>query len=254
MLNEILTLDIYRFFMIFARFGAALMLMPGFGGRISATRVRLTLALVLSLVMLPVVGSTYPSMPTEMGGLLLMLLGEVLVGLFLGLLLQVVMAALHLTGTFIGFQVGMTNAFSFDSVAEQQSSILTGFLNVVAITLIFAVDLHHAMLRGIVDSYVLFAPGAPLPLDDFATTLAQTLAASFTMGIRLGAPFVAFALVFYGALGLLAKLSPQIQVFFVALPLQIAIGLWFLIFTMPLMYLMFLRYFEDSLFPFLIGG
>lgn len=251
MLNEIITLDIYRFLMIFTRLGAALMLMPGFSGQLISTRIRLLLALALSLVLLPAVGTLYPPLPRHMGGLVLLIMGEVLVGIYLGVLTQMLMSCLNIAGTFIGFQVGLTNAFSFDAVAEQQGSTLTALVSTIGLLAVFATDMHHLMLRALADSYATFTPGQPLPLDDFSETLSHVMSASFGLGLQLAAPVLAFGLIFYSGLGLLSRLAPQIQIFFVALPLQVIAGLAMLMVGLPLMVMLFLRWFEAGLMPFL---
>ena len=251
MLNEILTLDIYRFFLIFTRIGAALMILPGLGGNLVSTRTRLLLGLAIALVLLPALGARLPPLPRHVGALLLLLGGEVMIGLYLGILAQTLMSALNVAGTFISFQVGLTNAFSFDAVAEQQSSTLTAFLTNTALIGLFVTDQHHLMLRALVDSYTLIAPGAPLPLGDFAETLGHLLSQSFNFALHLAAPLLAFGMIYNVALGLMSRLSPQIQVFFIGLPLQLLGGLWMLMVALPLLIMLFLRWFEDGLVPFL---
>lgn len=251
MLNEILTLDIYRFFLIFTRLGAALLLMPGFSGQLVSSRIRLLLALALSLVLLPVVGTLYPPLPRQVGSLVVLILGEAMVGAYMGVLTQILMACLSIAGSFIGFQVGLTNSFSFDAVAEQQSSTLTALLSNIALVALFATDMHHLMLRAMADSYATFMPGQPLPLDDFSETLGHLMSASFGLGVQLSAPVLAFGLIFYSGMGLLSRLAPQIQVFFVAMPLQVAAGLGMLMVALPMIVMIFLRWFEAGLIPFL---
>lgn len=251
MLNEILTLDIYRFLLIFTRMSAAMLLMPGFAGQLVSTRIRLLMALAFSLVLLPVVGALYPALPRHMGALVMLIGGEAMVGIYLGVLTQMLMACLNVAGTFIGFQVGLTNAFSFDAVAEQQSSTLTALLANIALVALFATDMHHLMLRALADSYATFTPGHPLPLDDFSETLGHLMSASFGLGVQLSAPVLAFGLIFNAGLGLLSRLAPQIQVFFVALPLQVVCGLGMLMVALPLIIMIFLRWFEAGLMPFL---
>lgn len=251
MLNEILTLDIYRFLLVFTRLGAALMLMPGFSGQLVSSRIRLLLGLALSMLLLPVVGGLYPPLPRHMGGLLLLIIGEVLVGVYLGIMTQMLMACLNIAGTFIGFQIGLTNAFSFDAVAEQQGSTLTALISTIGLLAILATDMHHMMLRALADSYAIFTPGHPLPLDDFSETLSHVMSASFGLGLQLSAPVLAFGLIFYSGLGLLSRLAPQIQVFFVALPLQVVAGLAMLMISLPLLVMLFLRWFEAGMMPFL---
>lgn len=252
MLNEILTLDIYRFFLIFARIGAAMMVLPGLGGQLVATRIRLILSLAITLVMLPVVGTKLPPLPNQLSSLVLLIGSEAMIGLYMGILAQTLMSTLNVAGTFIGFQIGLTNAFSFDTVAEQQSSTITAFLSNVALIAIFTTDLHHLMLRAVTDSYAVIVPGQPLPLNDFAETLSKLLSAAFNFALQLAAPLLAFGIIYNVALGLMSRLSPQIQVFFIALPLQVMGGLWMLMVALPLLILLFLRWFEQGLYPFLL--
>lgn len=251
MLNEILTLDIYRFFLIFTRLGATIMLLPGFSGQLVSTRIRLLIALALSLLLLPVAGPLFPPLPRQVPNLILLIGGEVLVGIYLGVVTQMLMAALNIAGTFISFQIGLTNAFSFDAVAEQQSSTITALLANIALIAIFATDMHHLMLRALADSYATFVPGQPMMLGDFSETLGHLMSQSFGFGIQMAAPILAFGLIFNSGLGLLSRLTPQIQVFFVALPLQLIGGVAMLMVALPLMIMQFLRWFEAGLIPFL---
>jgi flagellar biosynthetic protein FliR len=253
MLAELLALDAFAFLLIFARLGAAMMLLPGFGSRLLAARARLILALALTVVVLPVLSPQLPRLPDSPAVLVLLLAGEITVGFFLGMVSQALMVALNLAGTFIGFQSAMANAFIVDPVAEQQSSILPSFLANVALVLIFATDLHHLMLRAAIGSYDLFAPGAPLPLGDLANSLTQLVGRAFTLGLQLAGPVMVFGLVFNGGLGLLSRLMPQMQVYFVAMPLQVTIGTLLLIVTLPAMMMWFTRFFEEGLLPF-AGG
>lgn len=251
MLNDILTLDIYRFFLIFTRIGAALMIVPGLGGSLVPTRVRLIFALAMSLVLLPVLGGGLPPLPTRLSNLFFLIGSEAMIGLYLGILTQTLMSTLHVAGTFIGFQVGLTNAFSYDAVAEQQSSTLTAFFTNTALIAIFVTNLHHLMIEAIAGSYAVMVPGQPLPLGDFAETLSKLLSSSFNFALQLAAPLLAFGIIYNVALGLMSRLSPQIQVFFIALPLQVMAGLWMMMVALPLIIILFLRWFQDGLMPFL---
>jgi len=251
-LSELITTDIYRFLLIFTRLGTALMVMPGFGGATVPVRPRLVLALALSFLLLPVVGAQVPPLPRNPGGLALLVLGEATVGFFLGMVAQVLISALSIAGAFMGFQIGLTNAFSFDAIAQQQSQLLSSFLSTLALTAVFAGDLHHLMLRAVADSYALFQPGQPLPLDDFSTTITHLLSGAMWLGLRMSAPILVFGLVFYAGMGLLSRLVPQMQVFFIAVPVQVLVGLWMLMVALPVMMLLFLRSFESGMLPYLL--
>jgi len=250
-LNEIITTDIYRFLLLFTRIGVALMIMPGFGGITVQTQIRLVLALSISFIMLPVLGSLLPPLPRNPAGLLLLIFAEAAVGFFLGVMVQVLLAALDIAGSFVGFQIGMTNAFSFDAISQQQSQLLSAFLANIALVVIFAADLHHLMLRAVADSYALFPPGQALPLDDFSHTITTMLGGAFALGIKMSAPILVFGLTFYSGLGLLSRLVPQLQVFFIAMPVQLLVGMWMLMVALPLMMTLFMRSFEAGLIPYL---
>ena len=237
--------------LVFIRISAALMAMPGLGGTLVQARARLWVGMSFAFVMLPVVAPTIPPLPHQPAQLFLLILGEIVIGLFLGAVTQALMSSMDMAGTFVGFQTGMTNAFSFDAISQQQSQLLTGFLNTVALTVIFASDMHHQMLRAITESYDVFPPGQPLMLEDFSTTLAHLATHSFEMGMRLAAPVLVFGMVFQSGMGLLSRLVPQMQIYFVAMPVQLLLGLWMLMVGLPMMMLLFLQDFAAGLGPFL---
>ena len=251
MLTEYLSTNIYQFMVIFIRLSAALMAMPGLGGTLVPTRARLWIGMSFAFAIMPIVAPTLPPLPHSPGALFLLILGEIVIGLFLGAVTQALISSVDLAGTFVGFQVGMTNAFSFDAISQQQSQLLTGFLNTLALTVVFCSDLHHQMLQAAAESYDLFPPGQPLLLNDFATTLAHLATHSFEIGIRMAAPVVAFGLVFQAGMGLLSRLVPQMQIYFVAMPLQLLLGLWMLMVGLPLMMSIFSQDFAAGLGPFL---
>ncbi len=254
MLSDLLTYDVFQFLLVFARLGAVIMMLPGFGSPMVSTRIRLILALGLCLVVTPVVGSGLPAMPQQPAALLLLLFGEITIGLFLGLTVQALMVALNLAGSYMSYQSGMANALVRDPVSEQQSLIIPSFMANLAVVMIFVTDLHHLMLRAAVDSYLLFRPGAPLPLGDFANAFARTLGDSFALGLQLAGPVLVFGVIFNTGLGLISRLMPALQVYFVAIPIQVLVGILLLSATLPAMMMWFLRAMEDGLLPFTAGG
>ncbi len=254
MLNQILNLNVYDFLMIFVRIGAALMVMVGFGGLMVPVRVRLLFALVFSVALMPVLGPLLPARPAQPASLTLLIFEEATIGLYMGLISQFLITAVQLAGAFMSFLIGISNAFSFDDIANQQSEVLTTFLTNLALVAIFITGLDHLMQRALVDSYSLFPPGKPLFLDDFSSVLARTLSASFVMGLRLAAPLLVFGLVFYAGMGLLSRLVPQMQVFFVAMPIQVLFGLWLVMVSLPVVVLVFLRYFANGIGAYVAPG
>ena len=107
------------------------------------------------------------------------------------------------------------------------------------------------MLMAVADSYTLFIPGAVPEFGDLADTFARFVAQSFLLGFQIATPFLFVGILFYVGLGLLARLNPQLPVFFVALPVQIWIGLFVMLIAFPAGLLWFLNYFESNMGRFL---
>ena len=250
MLQDLLPAQLFAYMLVFLRVGSAMMLLPGFGEPYVPARLRLLLALTIAVIVAPVLGNTLPVMPESAAALALLLLGEILIGFFLGTVARMYMAALTTAGMVIAYMSSMANALTNDPSAAQQGSIAGTFLLIVAVMTIFALNLHHAMLFAIIDSYELFVPGLPPPVADFADMISRVVGRTFLLSFQLATPFIAVGLIFFLGLGLLGRLMPQMQVFFVAMPLQIAAGFVVLVLVLPAILRVFIGAFQGSLLPF----
>lgn len=251
MLEEVLKADLFAFFLVFARVGSAVMLIPGFGESFVSPRIRLMIALSLTLVIAPVVAPGLPGLPGDVPTMLLLLGGEIVIGLFLGMVARFLFNALQTAGMIIAYQTGLASAVINDPTAAIQGALFSAFLGILGIVVIFESGLHQLILGSVVDSYGVFVPGNLPPLGDFSNVAARVVANSFDLAMRLAAPMIVVALIFYLGLGLLGRLMPQMQVFFVALPLQISIGLLVLGLSVTAGMIYFLNaygnYFESAL-------
>jgi len=254
MLTGLLPELTFAYLLVFARVGAILMVLPGFGETYISPRVRLVIALALSIVVQPVVSQGMPGMPNAPVDLLPLLGGEVLIGIFIGGAIRLLVAALHVAGIVISFQSSLGFAQFFDPAQGAQGALLGSFLTLMGMTMIFMSDLHHLMLMAVVDSYELFPVAGGPPVDDFALMATQAVANSFFVGIQISAPFIAYALLLYIGMGLVNRLMPQMQVFFIVMPLQIMLALLFLMITLGAIGLWFLEHFESGTATFLVGG
>lgn len=251
MLRDILTLNIFAFFVVFARVGTTLMLLPGYSTAYVSPRIRLAFALTVSFVMMPTVGEAVPEPPSSVADLAILMTGEVVVGAFFGTLARILIAALQTAGTFIALFASIANAFVQDPIAEQQSSTVSGLLTVIGLTLVFATGTDRLMLQAVADSYTLFVPGQPPAIGDFSDTTAHYVSQSFRLGLQLSAPFLVLAMVYYIGLGLLGRLMPQLQVFFFGMPAQIGMQLWLLMVAVSGMLMVFMTHFREAFLGFL---
>ena len=152
--------------LVFGRVGAMLMLLPSFGERGIPSCARLGLALAVTLVIAPTVRDGFGALPRTLWGLGFLLMGEVAIGLLLGLALRLVAGALQAAGSVIALQLGLSFAQAVDPSQGEQGALLGNFLTVLGVVLIFAANLHHLFLTGLHDSYALFRPGVGLPTGD----------------------------------------------------------------------------------------
>jgi len=253
MLEQFLSASIFTLFFVFVRVGSACAVLPGIGDAFVAMRIRLLLAGAISVVLAPVVEASVPALPDAPIALFLMLAAEIAVGIFIGLAARIALSAVQMAGMVIGFQTSLANAVAFDPSSAQQGVVTGAWLSMVALVLIFVTDLHHLMLQAVADSYVLFPPGGMPPVGDLADAVTRLVAASFRLGMQIAAPFLMFGFIFTLSLGLLARLMPQIQIFFVAMPLQIMLGLLVFGLGMGIGMTVFLGGFEEVVMPFIVG-
>jgi len=254
MLEQFLAINIFHFMLIFARLGVVFYLMPGISAGYVPARIRLLLAMLVTLIILPIVKDTLPPQPTEVAELVWLITAEILVGAFIAGIIQIIMSALMFAGEVISTAAGLTNAFVDDLVSEEQTAIVIGLLNIVAVVLIFTTGLHQLLFASIVDSYSLMRPGEPLIPGDLLSVVSTTFNQAFYMGLKLASPFLVFELLFQFANGILSRLSPQLNVFFVAMPAQNLIGMAILMISLPTLMMVFLGFFENSLENFLNPG
>jgi flagellar biosynthesis protein FliR len=213
------------FLLMFARLGTMAMLMPGLGERGVPMRVRLVIAVVLTLVMMPIYRHTYTvTLDAGFAPLLGTLIQEVLIGAVLGLTARLALSALVIAGTVVAYQMGLGFSMAIDPTQDQQSVLISNFLAILGVALIFATDMHHLAIGALDESYVIFKPGAALPSGDVAQLMVTTVSGAFRVGVQLAAPFLVFGILFNVGLGVLARLMPQLQVFFLGLPASILLG------------------------------
>lgn len=235
------------FMLTFARVGTMVMLMPGIGESNMPARVRLTIALALTAIIMPLHQNAYNVNLNTFGPLLLLLFQEIVVGAVLGLTARLTISALQTAGVIVAQQLGLGFAMAVDPTQNQQGVVVGNFLAVLGVAMVFATDLHHLVIAALNDSYLIFAPGEMPLTGDVAQHFTRIVATSFRIAIQLSAPFLVFGLIFNLGLGILARLMPQMQVFFIGLPLSILLGFLLLVLVLAAMMGTFTGYVEGVL-------
>lgn len=217
--------EVFAASLIFSRLGAMLMLIPGIGEQIVPARIRLAFALLMTLMLYPLLAGAMPALPGTVGSLAAAVIKELLIGLMVGGILRMFLSSLAAAGEIVSLQTTLSFAQTAAPGQAQPSTSLSTFLGLMGVVLIMTTDLHHLFLGAVVNSYDLFPVSRAAPLADAATMAVQTVGRSFSLGLQLAAPVVVFSLIFNIAAGLIGRAMPQFQVFFVATPLMLLLGL-----------------------------
>jgi flagellar biosynthetic protein FliR len=227
------------FMLVFARVGTMVMLMPGLGERFVLNRAKLSIAVFLTLMLMPVARPILP-IPADPGALIGVLIAEILIGGVLGLSARLIMTALQTAGVIIANQIGLGFATAVDPAYGQQNPTIGNLLTILGVTLVLVMDLHHLAIGAIYNSYQMLPPGQAPSVADASQLGLQAVAKSFAVAVQLSAPFIVFGLLFNLGLGILARLMPQFQVFFLGAPASILIGMAMLAALVAVMMTVFL--------------
>jgi len=224
-MSGLLSVQILSLFLVFSRVGGAIMLLPGFGEDSVTPRLRLLIAFGVTITLLPVVSMTMPALPRTLAGATAALGHELFIGLVIGTVSRLMFSALQVSGGLIAQQTGLAVAVTFDPTQGGQTVVVSRFMVLLAVVLVFATNTHHLLLAGIARSYGVFPMGGALPAGDFAALATRLVSESFVIGVQMAAPFLVLGVVFNLAVGLLARMAPAIPVFFIAQPLNLVLGL-----------------------------
>lgn len=231
-LAGILQWNISLILLIFSRWAGMVMIAPVFGARGVPGMVKLWLAVTLSVVLYPLVLAEAPVIPTELMPLTGILIKEVLIGLTLGFIINLVTAVMQGAGQLIDFNIGFIMGNTIDPINGMQSPMTGNFLIVLTTMILLATDSHHYMIAAMARSYE-FLPinpsAVPYSVEFFIEITARVLALS----LQISMPVFGGLLLADIGVGLLAKTVPQLNMFSVIFAVKIIFGLVLLMLMIP---------------------
>lgn len=226
LLNELVAGHVMAFLLVFMRTGMALMIMPGIGDSFVSPQIRLHFALVFSLVLMPFLAPNLPPLPAQTPDLIALLVSEAFIGIFIGTVMRIMITALDTAGAVVSIQSAFSHAMVFNPGTASQGSLIGALYSITGITMIFVTNMHHYMIASVIDSYQLFPALLKAPdVQPMLEVVARTVSAAFRIGVQLAIPFLVVGTVVQVGFGLLGRLMPQIQIYFLALPVQILLSL-----------------------------
>jgi len=221
------------FFLVVIRISAMVLTLPVFNSNSIPLFFKIGLAFAASMALfaildlepLPASGAI---LPFSIG-----VIGELMIGIIIGLSVRLIFAGIQLAGQLAGYQMGLAIANVMDPSSSEQVPILAQFNQLFALLLLLVTNAHHIFLRALAESYRLVPPFGFHFSNSVMQQVANLGGNMFVVAIQVGAPIIAALLLTSVAFGLVARTVPQMNVFIVAMPLKIMVGILFIGFSLP---------------------
>ena len=221
------------FFLVFLRVGAILMSIPVFDSRSIPFVFRMALALATGIIIFPMLNLSAVPTSNNLIALGISMAGEIILGLTIGYSVKLIFAGIQIAGQLAGYQMGLAIADVIDPSTSEQVPLLAQFNNLVGMLVFLSVNAHYWFIKALTESFSLVPPLSMSFGSSLVEMLIRLSGNMFVIAIQVGAPVIAAMLLTSVAFGLVARTVPQMNVFIVAMPLKIGIGLLFLGFGLP---------------------
>jgi flagellar biosynthetic protein FliR len=237
-MTELLALSLPRlevFVLALARVGGLFLFAPILGSTMAPVRVRVALVFFVTVAMLPILPAQGAPF-ADGGGITTVCAGlarELGIGFVIGLVAQFIFGGAQMAGQLAGMQMGIGLANLFDPQTQAQITALAQWQNLIALLTFLAIDGHHLLIRAVAESFSLLPIGGGLPADQGMGMILVLAGGIFVIALKLAAPVLVLLLLVHGAMSVLAKMIPQLNVFIVGFPLNIAAGLLVLVAAQP---------------------
>ncbi|MEN6319159.1 MAG: flagellar biosynthetic protein FliR [Syntrophaceae bacterium] len=221
------------FILVFLRVSALIITIPILGDSVVPVRIKAGLSLLITFLIFPFFQSTSWILSPDIFSLGFRMAGEIMIGAMIGFTGRLIFDGIQLAGQLIGFQMGFSIVNVIDPVNNEQVSIISHFQYLIAMLIFLIMNGHHIFLYAIAESFRILPPLG----FHFSAGMMQLILVFVTnmleVAIKTGAPIIAVLIFMSVGLGLVARTVPQINIFIVGFPLQIAIGLISIGLTLP---------------------
>lgn len=221
------------FMLIAMRTGAILFVSPVFGARFVPAQWKVVFTILLSLLILPLVASPAGGTPGDLLPWAAAAVKELAVGLLLGFIANLVLAAVQAAGELLDINLGFGIANILDPQSGQTVPLMGNFHQVLAMLVFLTVNAHHVFLSALVTSFQVVPLGAAQAEPGLRDAVLQMFAGLFVTALKLAAPVLGALFITDFALGIISRAVPQMNLFAVGLPVKLLIGLLVLAASMP---------------------
>ncbi len=223
MLEQLSVDYIFKFILVFGRLGSAFSMFPALGDRYVFVRARLMLALAVTVIIFPIVSGYLPSYSKNLSVDVSYLIIEMLIGIVISIGAKFYFLCLSSTGQILALQSGLGSATFFDPMHRSQMAVFTNFFFILTTLSIFVSETHHLFIQSVIESYKRFPPGELLQIADISKYITHLVNDSFILAFKISSPFILVGLAILVGGGVLSRLMPNLQIFFVLTPAQILV-------------------------------
>lgn len=225
--------QVIGFMLVVARLSGLFLIAPVFSSPMIPPKIKLMALLVLAATLTPIVAPTAPEVPVSILPLILALGTETIIGFAIGFSVAIVFAAVQLGASLIDTSIGFSMASIIDPINNAQGAVLGSFYSMVATLAFLSVNGHHWLLAGFKRSFEVVALGVVPDIEQMMANLFTTFTQLFAMAFQIAAPVLITLLLVDVVLGIVSRVVPQMNVFFVGIPLKIGVGLVAVIVSLP---------------------
>ena len=217
--------DFAKAVLVFARMASIIAIIPIFGFRAVPTQLKAAISIILTVIVFPVVQLQTEPLPIEIISLFFLFLREVAVGLIIGFVTTLLFFGIQMAGHIVGIQMGMGIVNVVDPMSDVQVSIIGQLNYIVALLVFLGLDGHHFLIRAMVISYDYISLGGIAFPPSLVEKISILSGAIYDISLRIAAPIFVTLFITEVALGFIARVAPQMNVFIIGFPLKIGVGL-----------------------------
>ncbi len=231
--------------LVFIRLAAMMTMMPVFGYATVSMRIRIVLAVMLTLIIAPLVGADFHIQYTSRIALAADVMREMLIGFIIGYGARVLFEAFTMAGTFVGFQIGLAMMNVMDPSTQTNQSLIGNFWMLIITVFFIATNSDHFLVETFFGSFKIIPIAGAQIRPVVGQELIGTGSTLFNLALRFVAPMMILILMTDVAIAFMARVMPQLNIFFVSLPLKLVVGMYMLLVSLKIFQSMF-GYFEQN--------
>lgn len=219
---------LFDFTMVLTRVSAFFLILPIFGFKAIPVRIKVTLAIFVSIfftMVSPLEVRSNAGQQISTLEIVLLLSNEAIYGLCLGLIVRTVFASVKFCGRIAERQMGLAMAQILDPLTGEQAQPLGMLMEMIFIIAFLSANGHHMFLLTLSRSYEAFPAGSIPTLPVMVGGIVKSGSTLLIAGLRLAAPMLAAFLLLMVVLGVLARVAPETNILFISLPLRVGLGL-----------------------------